>query len=567
MGKEFTAEQREFANKYFSDNSAACSGIPDRSEPPDGYKQTPAKPDEAAAIPDGYKQTPARPDEAAAIPDGYKQTPAKPDEAAAGGVPKPAQPQPPTKGRKWDIVQGAARDELKGKRVCDEYEGEHNRAGWRAKDWNTSVDQNDPRITTRLYTDEEIKANLLVQGEDGTFKKGDGSDVENKLEYTMDPATGEMVTFKQKVEVVMPRSGRPDERVDANPSDALRMVSRASSLRIEATHHSTVLGADKPSDGVDTQDRQIRRSRAAASAGHVEFDLWGKLTKISNRSGHYRPTFEYLLQAVEHLARSGAFFDEDEIVDADGKDLDGNSPALKLYEAAQRERQKVASLTKRAVEIGEAATGNESLDDESLKKELITLQTKIETSVKNLDTAQDLLSRLGVGPSRRLRGDVELVKGVDKQVNGRAVHDADSATFSVDKFLRTGGGNTAESIKKRETLQELTNKTGEAHKKLIEDTETEDRAKNAVLNKKRPIPTEDQIARALSALGGDQKLADGSNSKSEVAEDQWEDQVSGYGGVPTEPEKKTPNKEKRKDEAVATPYREVSPSSKDEIPY
>ncbi len=203
-----------------------------------------------------------------------------------------------------------------------EYEGEEKKLGaWRAgeKRPGQTDEEYEARINqgfqvTRQYSDAEREANTLAADESGTLRGQDGSASTgtNQL-YAMDPKTGDMVMedgesyFKRALDA----DGNPvGERLPKGTSlraDQIEAMNSQGNERLEMMHHSTPLsGGDVAAAGfVDTKD--------------------GKVTKITNASGHYKPKFEHLLQAVEHLMKTGAMLDT-EIVDQEGNSVRDTNP-------------------------------------------------------------------------------------------------------------------------------------------------------------------------------------------------------------------------------------------------
>ena len=350
---------------------------------------------------------------------------------------------------------------MKSLRVdAKKYEGEHNKAGWRKEIWK--VDAEDTRITTKLYSEEEQAANRLVQKSGGKFKLGDGQATDNlKRGFAMDE-TGRMVAFKEDArEKITPDPYDGEERREETTDHPTKVVKDDPSARVEITHHSTVLGGEAVLDEhgkpvLDAEGRPMMRSKAAALAGDVEFNNAGQIKNITNKSGHYKPTVDYLLQGVEHLMKQGAFF-EDEVVRmtdevAEGekyKPLKDSDPDYKLYKNVQA---KLADGKKLAARI---RTLSEALDKEEDEKkaaeiggQLEKLKGELDTLKALVDKSQEHLRKHGVGPSNRLRWDAraEFLE-VKKGMTGADVHAAPTTAMHVGEFLKTGGGYENEKLR------------------------------------------------------------------------------------------------------------------------
>ncbi len=378
---------------------------------------------------------------------------------------------------------------LSTKRVGAEYEGEHNEVGWRQ--WR--MDPKDARVTTRLQSEGEIAANRLVIDEQGAFAKGDGSSVKGEtVEYVMDPTTGTMVSFSPSLEVVQQtENGGTVRRPVESPLEARRAIRMDPSARVEVTHHSSALGGEDVLDEqgqpvFDVEGRPVQRSKPVAAAGEVSFNAAGQLIRITNASGHYRPTVGHLIQAVEQLARQGAFF-TDEVVDADGRPLAPGSDLARLYEAVQQKRATLPMLAARIeVETARLAGAPDKKGRDRSASEIARVTAEIEA----INAAIDVLRRLGVGPSRRLRAEAEvgLIERAEAMTGAEVRGTTEVSNTSVDKFLRTGAGNT----------QQLQNKA-KMHEELLAK-----RPKTPAVNETgaRAAPDATEIAAVLQALAG-----------------------------------------------------------------
>jgi hypothetical protein len=356
---------------------------------------------------------------------------------------------------------------MKSKRVDAKYDGEHNQAGWRQEMWKMGgkpVDPENTHITTKLYSEEEQARNQLVQQADGSFKRGATATDNQSMGFVMD-ASGRMVAFNDGVSGTGP-DGRPT-LPGASPFSGLK-----DGGRVEATHHSTALGGEVVLDEhgkpkLDKEGRPIMRSKAAALAGTVAFDDDGKIETISNQSGHYKPTVDYLLQGVEYLTRQGAFF-EDEVVRmtdhvAEGekyKALRDSDPDYKLYKKVQAKIVEGTNLKGRVNGLVEGRKSAEGKRDQReaarIDAELEKLKGEYDTIRAFVDKSSEELRKKGVGPSNRMRGDAKAeFLDIKPGMTGADVRLAATKKMEVEKFAKTGGGNEAQAARKAAMLEDL----------------------------------------------------------------------------------------------------------------
>jgi hypothetical protein len=391
---------------------------------------------------------------------------------------------------------------MKATRVADGYDGEHNQAAWR----NWGVAKDNTQITTKLNTDAERTANAQQQNADGSYKKGDGSSVAGKeLGYAMD-ASGQVVTFKEnKAEIITTDADGNTTRREAQGLDDIKQTVRSDpDARAELTHHSTVLGGDVVTDKdgqpvLDGEGRPMMRSRAAASAGVVEFDLSGRIVKINNNSGHYKPQVDALLQAVEQLTKQGAFFEND-ITDVRGRILQPDDKRLQLYEAAKDKLKDAATLSERAATLSASlATAEDEDEQANLAKDLGKLSDEIETLNKAIAQAQTVLRKLGVAPSQKLRDDAKVeFLDVKPGMTAFQIKTAQTEELKVGKFLKSGGGNKEALENKRDVLDEI-KKAGKQTRKALN---AEAQARADEIGGSGPAPDDDAVEAALAALKG-----------------------------------------------------------------
>jgi hypothetical protein len=389
--------------------------------------------------------------------------------AAPPPVAAPAANGAPPARKAWPTVEapppvpGAASTGMKAKNVDGAfYQGEHNTLGPRAanaayKAFGIGADET--RVTTALYTPEQVAANKLVSQEDGSYRKGDGSEVKNDtLGYAMDPQTGDMSTFKDGQDILRPAADGTMTRTPASSHDEIAFeVMMNPESRAEFRHHSSVLGGDeaKNADGeteLDADGRPIMKSRKAASAGFVKFDDKGKIIDISNNSGHYKPAVDYLMQAVEFLTKQGAFF-QGKITDVDGNALDENGDKYKLYQTVQEKMKDLPALASQVEELQEQlAAAGEGDAAEAIGGQIAALKPKLDAITNGVT----MLRKLGIGPDQKIRADATATfKDINSKMTGFGVRMAPDRSMPVEDFLKTGGGNMAQADLKSAMQREL----------------------------------------------------------------------------------------------------------------
>ena len=376
---------------------------------------------------------------------------------------------------------------FKTKPVGQEYVGEHEKATWRK-----GVDPNDPNYVTRKYSEDERKQKTLDVDAEGNVRNADGTLANVNAEYVLDPKTGKMIKLDMKVEEVSrdPRTGET-VRTPA-PTKGIGQALK-DGRKLEATHHTSPLGGYE----TDQEGKTVRKG--VAGAGGVEIQD-GKVKKITNASGHYKPKLVQLLQTLEHLAKQGAILDKT-IVDSEGKSLkDSNPRAFALYGAVKKageNAKQLAAEAKKIIAQMDEADSEEQL--QSLGQQLDQINKKMSEIKAKTDSASTLLRKIGAGPSNRIDpgAKVEFVDGKD-DLTGIQFHvDAKRTTMSATEFMETGGGNKEQAENKEATLEELTTKTAETRQQL--DQEAEKRAKE-IQSGSRVVPTDEDFDKALKDL-------------------------------------------------------------------
>ena len=374
---------------------------------------------------------------------------------------------------------------FKTKPVGQEYVGEHEKATWRK-----GVDPNDPNYVTRKYSEEERKQKTLDVDAEGNVRNADGTLANVNAEYVVDPKTGKMIKLDMKVEEVSqdPRTGETVRTPAKGIGQALK-----DGKKLEATHHTSPLGGYE----TDQDGKTVRKG--VAGAGGVEIQD-GKVKKITNASGHYKPKLVQLLQTLEHLAKQGAILDKT-IVDSEGKRLqDRNPKAFALYGAVKKageNAKQLAAEAKKIIAQMDQADSDEQL--QSLGQQLDEINKKMSEIKAKTDSGSALLRKIGAGPANKIDpgAKVEFVDGKD-DLTGIQFHvDAKRTTTSAAEFMETGGGNKEQAENKEVSLEELTTKTAETRQQL--DQEAEKRAKE-IQSGSRAVPTDEDFERALKDL-------------------------------------------------------------------
>ena len=309
-------------------------------------------------------------------------------------------------------------------------------------------------ITTAMSSEQERKDNTLVLQEDGTYKTADGRDPTGQTRgYAMDPKTGELATFTERINIVT--EGPNGEK---NLSPNLGVTQGISNFKrgdgdLEVTHHTTALGGDVVLDEngeakLDSRGRPIMKSREAASAGFVEFNYLGQMVSISNASGHYKPSVSMLLQAVEHLSKQGAFF-ENEITDAQGHAVDSDSKPGKLFAAVQEKlKQKAPLLQLAQTKTAELAEATDEKEQERLANEIEDISKQIEGLSNELEAPTKILAKLGIAPSMRMRSNARVeVTEAKAGMTGAQIRTAATTRTTVKDFLKSGGNKDQLELK------------------------------------------------------------------------------------------------------------------------
>ncbi len=186
-------------------------------------------------------------------------------------------------------------------------------------------------------------------------------------------------------------------------------------LQVAQTHHSTLVQGENVS-----------------GAGTIKIER-GKVTQISNISGHYMPRFEHLLQTVESLLQSGVILNK-ELVDYQGRKAEEISPDVKkVFKAVQPRLAELPKDKARVMDIIKDLNSGtlDSDDTEDLESEL----DKITERVSLVDRAVTALRKMGIGPRNKIR-------------------DVDT-TFIYAEKAQTGAEFVMSEQKEKMTAQEL----------------------------------------------------------------------------------------------------------------
>lgn len=173
-------------------------------------------------------------------------------------------------------------------------------------------------------------------------------------------------------------------------------------------------------DGGDIQSQQKFHSSVlaggnVAGAGEIKIKK-GKVQSIDNKSGHYKPETQFLLQTVEHLLKQGAML-EDKLVKPDGTPLKG--PEKRLF---QDLRSRCELLSKEIQATTERGQGQD-----------------VSAQEKKLADHLKVLRKLGWGESNRVRGKVADLTEAGAGKGGLEFKQAQAQEAGTQDFLATGG--------------------------------------------------------------------------------------------------------------------------------
>ena len=260
----------------------------------------------------------------------------------------------------------------------------------------------------------------------------------------------------------------------------------------------------------------------------------GKITEISNVSGHYKPKYVHLAQTIEQLMRMGALLDKTpKYVDADGnlKDLETDNP--KLYDLWEEINEQLPNLEDYKEEVEktrrELDTLPEDMDEEALedlREELEETLEDMQGKMKRIRKGLEVLRKMGVGAANKADAKVEFLEGMEGK-KGAEIHAMKGKSGDlprVDEFLNSGGGQkvydkhkgayteTTVAQAKANLLDELRKITAETGNVLDRDADERNRQLMSLLKKrlspqaykaflkKTKAPTAEQIEELLEGL-------------------------------------------------------------------
>lgn len=316
-----------------------------------------------------------------------------------------------------------------------DYEGEESQVGtWREgrKRADETEEEYAARIAsghfvTRTLDAEERAATRTSIDDRGTLRDADGNALSGRKMYAMDAETGAMAVGDEGY-------GIRDLDADGNPVGDLQdpvggdyrtnialAKQSGGTKRVEATHHSTL------AEGKDV-----------AAAGFIETS-GGKVDRISNASGHYKPQFEHLLQAVEHLMKTGAMLDT-EIVNHKGDSVaDDNPKALAVYTKVQTLIKSLDADRKSIAAVLKSLEG-EAIDD----SDAAALDGKIKTHAARTEIAQkaiEALRKMGIGPKNAMTGKVDMTYASAGATGHAFRASAETETLHAHEFLMGEGAD------------------------------------------------------------------------------------------------------------------------------
>jgi hypothetical protein len=435
----------------------------------------------------------------------------------------------------------------------EKYKDEDTKVGWRTESLNEQnliAQTKDPNIMQKLresnwkvtkhFTGAERENAKLNIKADGTVQAHIQQDKAGKpaeqLEYVMDP-TGQMYQFAPgPPEMVGHRQVDPRTNKESIVVEgALNPITNKQVPKEVLAHHSSVL-AGAP----------------VAGAGVIKVKE-GKITTVTNYSGHYKPSTAALMQTVEELLKQGALMDKQYVMfDEAGKikPLEGN--AKKLYDTTVKSQAKLPPIETEYVNLTKILEERAANEQDTSKEEaaLKAIEQKLIPIVAGLQTAEELLAKMGVGPANRMG--LKDASGESKEAKDESKHPKDQpakvqypdvenakdmtgVSFlasrakeqSVPEFLTSGGDYrnprgprdaqgkpVSQADLKKEMLKELKKEKGGKHKDDLDQRfSNEGQGGN--------YPSAAEMAQAAAQLeGAEEKLA-------EVGKELFSQQLSG----------------------------------------
>lgn len=260
----------------------------------------------------------------------------------------------------------------------------------------TYVGEDDSRLRSRVrrFTDEEQKR------------------------ATMDPANPHVALDRNGVGSDEAGSRHAGYVVDAESGD-VRVFQEDYVAKEVRTHHSSAVGG-KPVVG----------------AGMMDIDKDGNITRIDNKSGHYKPALRQMVVTLKALEEQGHFLDRT-LVDAKGRGLQGPAAesVRKVHEKVQTVQRDLASVRDELSQLNQMTQRLpvEDLDDETrerrerLTQRMQDAKARLAEFESWFQRATEALRRLGVAPAMRDRSadvEVDLVRDVQDK-SGLEIHQED----------------------------------------------------------------------------------------------------------------------------------------------
>ena len=291
----------------------------------------------------------------------------------------------------------AAAPSLATKEKGAEYTDEDREYGWR-----TNGDTAAAKWTGMATDYHQDPASTKATIEGGVLKDAANTPMTGTFGYVINPKDAGLHTFDPTavwiVKIADPNNRR--KYTGTWPPPRAFWMSLGADEQVRSTHHTTPLAGE-----------------AVAGAGEVTA-LDGKITNVSNRSGHYKPNATLMIQTVEELLKQGAFLDEQYKMDnpdpskKDGVPLAGKVLGLfdkittvqagvqeqiaNVQPLLQSFRDKIAHLSGQA-----SRTPTDDAELEAAEGELMRIKTAIDRDLATIAAGKRLLAQLGAArPSR-----------------------------------------------------------------------------------------------------------------------------------------------------------------------
>lgn len=202
-----------------------------------------------------------------------------------------------------------------------------------------------------------------------------------------------------------------------------------------------------------------------AAAGHLKTDAKSRIVSINNLSGHYKPAFVHLLQAVEGLLKRGALQDTGWVsLDDAGRVIPPTASQVKLLDLVQRLHEDIkqarlalvraqAGLKRLQSDPGSAEFANRSVAE--LEADFKAEADRAQACISAYDNAAQALTDSGLQRANRIlrpgddgyQAEVVFLDGADKKSALDVVtSEADLKPSSLGEFL-TSGGNAMGTVR------------------------------------------------------------------------------------------------------------------------